>query len=245
MTTTPAREPTRRSPVRFDAAPGEVGRRGEWDVVLEYQGEGDPTGAGSYGAAAVGASPNGGGKEGGGGEQRGPWVVDLSHRLRLDYQDLRIDERRPLGLRVPARPGEVSIEGGLMINRMNRTQVSIWHVGPEPAPDTPQKASSTDTTDSHCWLAVVGAETPSVMERVSNLDLFPPGRRPPFLTQGPVLHVACQIVTCGSDGALISVGRGYGQTFTDAMLHAAGDIGLRPGGERVFTDWWRRRAASP
>jgi len=85
---------------------------------------------------------------------------------------------------------------------------------------------------------VVGAAAPAVMEHVSNLDLFPPGRPSPFLTQGPILHVASQIVTCGSDCALIAVGRGYGQTFADAMLHAARGTGLRPGGERVFTDWY-------
>ena len=236
---TSATEATRRSPVRFDAIPGEVERREGWDVALRYEAEGDAGGAGAHGAGAGGAGGEGGG------EERGSWLVDLSHRSRWDYQDLRIDEGRSLGLPVPPRSGEVSVEGGLMISRMNRTQVSIWHVGPGAVPDTPREVSCTDTTDSHCWLAVVGAATPTVMEIVSNLDLFPPGRRTPFLTQGPVLHVTCQIVTCGSDGALIAVGRGYGQTFTDAMLHAAGGVGLRPGGERVFTDWWlRHRAAS-
>jgi hypothetical protein len=180
------------------------------------------------------------------GEGEGPWLVDLSHRSRWDYQDRRVDERRPLGLHVPPAPGEVSIESGLMINRMNDTQVSIWHVGPGAAPATPQEVSYTDTTDSDCCLAVLGAGTPAVMEHVSNLDLFPPRRRPPFLTQGPVLHVACQIVTCGHDGALIAFSRAYGQTFADAMLHAAGEVGLRPGGERVFTHWWLGRlGASP
>ena len=84
------------------------------------------------------------------------------------------------------------------------------------------------------------------MEHVSSLDLFPPGRLAPFLTQGPVLRVACQIVTCGPDGALIALARGYGQTFADAMLHVAREVGLRPGGERAFTDWWlRTRGNSP
>ena len=210
MITDAADRARRRSPIRFDATPIQVERRDDWDVVLAYEGD------------------------------QGPWLVDLSHRKRWDFQDGHIGDHQPLGMEVPPAPGVVSVERGLMISRMNGTQASSWHVGPDEAPSPPDEVSLTDTTDSHCWLAVVGAATPFVMEHVSSLDLFPPGRLAPFLTQGPVLHVACQIVTCGPDGALIALARGYGQTFADAMLHAAREVGLRPGGERVFTNWWLR-----
>ena len=237
MITDATPEARRYSPVRFDVPPKEVERRDGWDVVLAYEGEGKVEGAGQG---------DGVGEAGGAGEGQGPWLVDLSHRARWDYQDRRIDDHRPLGLHVPPAPREVSIERGLMISRMNNTQASIVHVGPDTAPAMPDEVGYTDTTDAHCCLAVVGTATPVVLEHVSNLDLFPPRRRPPFLTQGPVLHVPCQIVTRGYDGALLTFGRGYGQTFADAMLQAAGEVGLRPGGERVFTDWWLGGgAASP
>jgi len=212
--------PTRRSPVRFAAMPARVEERDGWDVVRSFDDEGD-----------------------------GPWLVDLSHRARWDYQDRRVSEHRPAGLEVPARPGEVGVARGLMINRMNRTQVAIWHVGPGPAPGLPDNEANavafTETTDSHCWLAIIGAAASAVTERVTSLDLFAPGRRPPFLTQGPVLQTPCQIVTAGRDGVLIALARGYGQTFADALLHAGRERGLAPAGEERFTRWVAGLATEP
>lgn len=120
---------------------------------------------------------------------------------------------------------------------MNRTQVSIGSIGCGAPTDTPPDVGYTDTTDSHCWLAILGKNTPTVMECVSSLDLFLPERITPFLTQGPVLHVPCQVVTMETDCILISFSRGYGQTFIDALLHSASDTEVQVGGEQVFTDW--------
>jgi len=210
MTAEPFPPLLRRSPVALDARPLATESRGGWRVVTRYADE-----------------------------DRGPWLVDLSHRARWDVQDRDVGAAGPVAPAVPATPGEVAVHRGLMVNRMNQTQAAIWHVGPGPAPTTPARVSCTETTDSHAWLAVLGERAPAVMERVTTLDLFPPGRQGPFLTQGPVLHIPCQIVTWAADVVLIAVSRGYGQTFADALLDAARDVRLRPGGERVFT----RRAA--
>lgn len=224
----PAPRAYRRSPIIFDAVPSEIERRDGWDVVLAYE---------------EGVAPSD--------AKHASRLVDLTHRRRWDYQDRRIDQRRPFGIDVPASPGEVSVLTSLMVSRMNATQASIWHVGLGDPPPASGDVGLTETTDSHGWLAVIGAATPSVMERVTSLDLFPPDRPahppsptpPPFLTQGPVLHVPCQIVTWGRDCVLIALSRGYGQTFVDALLRSlagcgprAGDL-LLPGGERVFTEW--------
>ena len=198
----------RRSPLLLPITPVESERRDGWEVILEYEGE-----------------------------DQGPWLVDLSHRQRWDVQDGRIDDQRPFGLDVPTAWGDTVSGKGLLINRMNRTQVSIWHIGPGAAPSTPAEVPFTDTTDSHCWLAVIGESTPRVMEALTGLDLFPPGLDGPRLTQGPVLHIPAQIVSFPAACALMTVSRGYGQTFTEAILHAAGDLGIRPGGERVFSRW--------
>lgn len=124
-----------------------------------------------------------------------------------------------------------------MINRMNGTQASVWHVGPGAAPATPDAPHYTDTTDSHCWLALLGDAVPEVLESVTDLDLFEPGRARPFLTQGPILHVPCQVVTWRDDAVLLAFSRGYGQTFVEALLESGRHAGLHPAGERVFTDW--------
>ena len=204
----PGRRPAfRRSPVIFGATPAATESRDGWNVVLRYRGECD---------------------------HAGPFLVDLTHRHRWDYQDSRIATHRPMGLPVPERFGEVGVHGSLVINRMNRTQVAIWHLGPGPPPPTPPEIGFTDTGDGHCMLAFVGARVPEVLEHLTSLDLFDPARATPFLTQGPVLHVPCQVVTFAADLVVLTCARGYGETFAAAALHSGAIEGLRPAGEKTF-----------
>lgn len=209
----PAPAAHRRSPVRFDAAPARTERRAGWNVVLDYESD-----------RARADAP------------RRACLIDLSHRPRWDVQNRDIRTVRPFGLDVPRTPGEVAIRDGLMINRMNGTQASIWHVGPGAAPAMPDSPHYTDTTDSHCWLALLGDAVSEVLESVTDLDLFDPARARPFLTQGPILHVPCQIVTWRDDAVLLTCSRSYGRTFVKALLKSGRHAGLRPAGERVFTD---------
>jgi len=123
---------------------------------------------------------------------------------------------------------------GRLISRMNRRQVAIWHLDRREIREMPAERGFTDLTEAHCMLAVVGMQAPAVMEHVCNLDLFHPGRATPLLTQGQVMHIPCQVVTLSNHSVLLAFSRGYGQTFADAMLHAASGCGLRPGGEDVF-----------
>ncbi|MYA32143.1 MAG: FAD-dependent oxidoreductase [Gemmatimonadales bacterium] len=206
----------RRSPVRFDAAPARTERRAGWNVALDYQSDRTPTDA-----------------------LRQACLIDLSHRARRDVQHRDIRTVRPFGPDVPRTPGEVAVRDGLMISRMNGTQASIWQVGPGAPPPMPDGPHYTDTTDSHCWLGLLGEGIQEVLEGVTDLDLFDPARARPFLTQGPVLHVPCQLVTWRDDAVLLAFGRGYGRTFVEALLDSGRHAGLRPAGERVFADWVR------
>lgn len=176
-----------------------------WEVVLEFEGEGG-----------------------------GPWLVDLSHLQRWDCQDMELDSTAPFGLGMPSEPEQVVFQNDKMIARMNRTQAMITCLRTGDSFETRKPVGCTDITDAYCALAVVGPETPRVMEHVSNLDLFKPGRKMPFLTQGPIMHIPAQVVTLDADCVLMSFSRGYGQSFADAILHAASGCGLRPGGERIF-----------
>jgi hypothetical protein len=153
---------------------------------------------------------------------------------RWDYQDMELDSMAPFGLSMPAESGQVVLQNDKLISRMNRTQAMIVCLRPGDTIESSTAVGFTDITDAHCMLAVVGAETPRVMEHVSNLDLFEPGRKMPFLTQGPVMHIPAQVVTLDMDCVLMSFSRGYGQSFADAMLHAASGYELRPGGADVF-----------
>jgi hypothetical protein len=201
----------RRSAVSFDAAPARTEARDTWSVVLEYEDEG-----------------------------AGPSVVDLSHRPRWDLQDAEIGGVETLGIRIPDKPGQCLFENGFLINRMNRTQASVWHLSGETTafPDNP---AFTDITDSTIFLAVFGQGIFSILEKLSALDFLDSSRQTPFLLQGPFSHVPCQIVTLdkasGRSGILMTCSRGYARDMVGAIIEAGTEFKLRPAGEQAFVEW--------
>ena len=196
----------RRGPVFFPGAVRTEIKNG-YEVVQEYENPGD-----------------------------GPWLVDLSHVPKWDIQNRNITDVRVWSLTPPERPSECILEQGRLICRLNRVQVAAW--------DLSCRAGelclpfATEITDGLCLLAVVGNEALAVMERITPLDVFAPGVTPPVLIQGPVLHIPCRLVrlrqTETREAVLIGFSRGYGQSMAESMLSAAGDLGLRQGGEDVF-----------
>ena len=201
----------RRSAVSFDATPAKTEARDNWAVVLEYEAEG-----------------------------AGPCVVDLSHRARWDLQDGDIGGIRSLGIQVPGTPGECALENGILINRQNRTQASVWHLSGE-TPPFPDDHAFTDVTDSTVFLAVFGQDLFAILEKLTALDFLDSSRKTPFLLQGPLSHVPCQIVTLdktsGKPGILMTCSRGYARDMVGAILEAGTEFKLRPAGEQAFAEW--------
>ena len=202
----------RQSPVRFDARPEASVSREGWDVVTAYADEGP-----------------------------GPWLVDLSHQPRWDLQDGNLDAIAPAGHAVPGTPGACLMADRILINRMNRTQASIYHLGAT-APALPEISGYTDVTDASVFLALFGPRAFQVAEKLSAMDFMDPTRQAPFLVQGPFCHVPCQIVTLekradGGGGFLLTCSRGYADSMLHAILGAGAGIGLRPTGEKRFNTW--------
>lgn len=201
----------RYSPVAFDRKPAETERRGDWLVVLRYENEGN-----------------------------GPHLIDLSHREKWDVQSGDLSKVPVARGAIPAIPGRVSVEGGLLASRMNRTQAALWRLWGESV-EAPQEPAYTETTDGIALLALVGKGVFSILEKACPLDLAPPGESAPYLVQGPVFHIPCQIVVLEKDpdagGVLIGFSRGYGQAMAEAFLEAGAESGLSPAGEAAFADW--------
>ncbi len=199
----------RHSPVALMGQPAQTESRNGWDVVLQYQGEGD-----------------------------GPHLIDLSHRPKWDIQDTDLEAIQPLGSVIPKIPGGCVIEKGLLVSRLNRTQAAAWQLL-EPAAGMPEEGPYTDVTEALALLALVGKEIPMIMEKITSLDLAEPARTAPFFLQGPVLHVPCQLAvvqkTPEAYAILIACSRGYGQSMADALLEMGSPWGLRPGGENAFS----------
>jgi hypothetical protein len=201
----------RRSPVTFDSPPARTEERDNWTVVLEYEDKG-----------------------------AGPWIVDLSHRPRWDLQDRGIDAIQPWGASVPDTPGRCALTDGILINRMNRTQASLWHLKGD-RPESPEGQSFTDVTDATVFLALIGKNLALLLEKLTALDFFNPLNEPPFLLQGPMSHVPCQCVmlekSLERSGILFTCSRGYAKDMVEGILEAGSDLGLRPAGEEAFQSW--------
>lgn len=203
----------RLSPVSFEATAAETEERGGWTVVLRYEDEGD-----------------------------GPCLVDLSHQARWDVQDGRLDGIQPGGVGIPQVPGRCALQSGLLINRMNRTQASVWHLKSGASPDMPSEPAYTDVTEATVFLALFGPHTFRVAEKLSALDFLGGDAPVPFLLQGPFSHVPCQIVVLergetDAGGILLTCSRGYGRSMVGAVRAAGAEFGLQPAGERRFSAW--------
>lgn len=202
----------RESPVRFTVGPVKTEVRDNWTVALAYDEEGN-----------------------------GPWVADLAHKTRWDLQDANIGEFTPCDLAVPETPGACTFADNTLVNRMNRTQASIYHLGAT-APAMPDFAGYTDVTESTVFIALFGPKAFRVAEKLTALDFMDPNKTTPFLLQGPFCHVPCQIVTLeksadGSGGFLLTCSRGYGDSMIHAVMEAGAEFGLRPAGENRFGEW--------
>lgn len=201
----------RRSPVKFLSSPSKKEIRDGWEVVLEYKDQ-----------------------------RNGPFLIDLSHVPKWEVQDSKLSKIEPWGEMIPELPGSCTVQNGNLVSRMNPTQAAIWHLLEAPAA-IPQEPAYTDVSDAYALMAVLGKEVFSLMEKVTALDLSPPDMITPFLLQGPVLHVPCQVVVLGHEttasAVLIACARGYGQSMCEALLDAGMEWGLRPAGETAFRNW--------
>lgn len=202
----------RQTPVTLPVRPVRSEERRGFRIVLEYEGEGR--------------------------EGQGPCLVDLSHRPKWDLQARNPGPLQPWGCRVPDATGISCLSGGWLVSRQRIDQAAFWHLGKgEPPP--PEHPGLTDVTDARMLVALIGSDALAVMEKVSSLDLGSPNKEPPFLLQGPLLHVPCQVVLLSRDGegttVLLSCSRGYGQSMSAALLDAGKPWDLRPAGEEAFT----------
>lgn len=200
------------SPVSFKAAALEKETRDNWNVVLAYADEGT-----------------------------GPHIVDLSHRPRFDCQHSDLSTVKPYGMALPAMPGTCVLEKGVLANRMNATQVSLFNLNGDETVTLPEDTFYTDVTEATLCVALIGKEVFSICEKLTALDFAAPEKSTPFLFQGPFSHVPCQIITLNRDGEnvgiILTCSRGYGRDMIHSIMDAGKEFGLKPAGETVFINW--------
>ena len=208
-------EITRVSPVKLKGTPLKTEKRDHWDIVLEYAEEAD-----------------------------GPWLTDLSHRPRFDLQAADVAAYKPFGMDVPASPGQTTISEGVVINRMNNSQVSIYNLAGQYEMPMPKDPAYTDVTEATLCVALFGKPVFFICEKLSALDFADPEKTAPFLLQGPFSHVPCQIValekTGDVPGIVLACSRGYGRDMMAAIFEAGAEFGVKPAGENRFCNWIKR-----
>lgn len=199
----------RYSPVTFAQTPARTQERNGWEIVLEYEGE-----------------------------RTGPFLIDLSHIGKWDVQGENLASIQPAGLAIPEDSEQCTVTDRYLINLIKWNWATIWHFSQD-MPDFAGYYAFTNVTEAYALLALVGPDVLSVMEKVTALDLSSPDRKPPFLIMGPVLHVRSQVVVLAREVdrpvVLVACPRGYGQSMAEALLDAGKELGLRPGGEDIFT----------
>ena len=193
------------------AQPAKTEERDGWTVILEYESEGS-----------------------------GPHLIDLSHRPKWDVQNNELSSIPPWEITIPEKPGNCIYDKGILINRMNRTQASIWHLSGD-LENPPEGTAFTETTDAVMCLAIAGKALFSITEKLCPLDLFNPKQTTPCLIQGPFAHVACQLVVMNrrdAGGTLIfTCARGFAASMVHAVLEAGKAFGIRPAGENALYQW--------
>lgn len=169
-------------------------------------------------------------------ENRDSALIDLSHRSKWDVQSSSLEAIGPDILKIPSEPGDCIYQNGLLVNRLNKTQLNIWNLNSE-GPTFPNWFFLTEITDGQALVALVGTSALSIFEKVSGLDLKGPSRKEMFVLQGPVVHVPMQVAYLSQSFLLLGFSRGYGQSAEEALLDAGAEYGLQPGGERIFRHW--------
>jgi hypothetical protein len=95
-------------------------------------------------------------------------------------------------------------------------------------------------TESTLLLALMGRGTFLILEKLTAMDLLDPKKTPPFLSQGPLSHVPCQVVAIErseeQSAVLWTCSRGYGHDMVHAVMQAGEEHGIRAAGENVIRD---------
>ena len=201
----------RQSPVDFNMTPVETEIRNNWEVVLSYANQG-----------------------------AGPYLIDLSHISKWNFQGEEISKRQPAGLTIPQHHGHCSYQDKTLVGLVKWNWAMIWCFSEKDRGLSREKAF-TDVTEAYAMMALVGKDIFSIMEKVTDMDLAVSRPTLPFLFLGPVLHVRSQVVVLETrkdlPAILIACARGYGQSMAEALLDSGEGLGLKPAGEKVFMEW--------
>ncbi len=174
---------------------------------------------------------------------KGPWIIDLCHRPKYDFQMCGKEFKAPMGLTLPTKPGYAVIKKGWLISAVGPSQFSFIHIGQEKYSPF-DEPGFTDLTDGRCLFAIGGRGAPILMEQFTRMNFNDKKLSSPCILQGPMIHTHGQIHIIGEGDDrvfMINLGRGYAPSVVHAVLDIGKPYDLKPAGEDVFTKWVTKR----
>lgn len=167
-------------------------------------------------------------------------IIDLSHLSKWEIYAPELSGRSLGPIHVPNRTGEVVLTTEVIV-ALCRPSVALAFMCDHSGDGLLNEANHADVTDGYALLALIGDDGPSIMEKITDLDLTSPSGGYARLVQGPLLGAPSKIMIFSTTGCkkgmLIAVARGSGQSIVDAILDAGADFELTSAGERAFKRW--------
>ncbi len=170
--------------------------------------------------------------------QNTPWIVDLSHRAKLDFQCNGNIPLSAMGLDLPKAPGQAVAEKGWLVSALGTAQFSFIHIGNKKEDAQQDDPRFTDITDGKCLFAIGGKGASTLMEKFTRMNFNDQALELPCILQGPIAHTFGQLHILGKIDQrifLIALGRGYARSVAHSILDIGMSQNLTPAGENRFT----------
>jgi glycine cleavage system aminomethyltransferase T len=166
-------------------------------------------------------------------------ICDLSHVPKRALQSHKMDSLKVASISIPARPGNVTLERGLLVIRLTPIEARIMSLDNDATIFS--HSHFVQVTDAYASFAVIGDKCFDVLSKLSPVDLFGPDTPVLFAAQAPVEDVTCLLVRIQPEnrppGLIVSCSRGYGAFLLKVFLDAGKYLGIAPAGWQRFMHW--------
>ncbi|OQY50320.1 MAG: hypothetical protein B6230_06510 [Desulfobacteraceae bacterium 4572_89] len=169
--------------------------------------------------------------------ENSPWIVDLSHCVKLDFQCNGNPETQAMGMDLPKKAGRAVCSGEWLVSALGPSQFSFIHILGKMV-ELPEDHRFTDITDGRCLFAMGGNGADRLMGKITRMNFSDSTLELPCVLQGPMLHTFGQLYILEKAGQkifLLSLGRGYARSVIHAVLDIGAPYGLTPSGLDRFT----------
>jgi hypothetical protein len=166
-------------------------------------------------------------------------ITDLSHIQKWNLQSHDLNNIRPAGVNIPLRPGEATLNRGILIVRLTPWECRIMVLDNKTVEF--KDHAYTEITDGYSSFAVVGLQCLEILNKLSAVDMEVLGQTLPCAAQAPVENLTCLIIRLQGHnkipGLIILGARGYGEFLLDIFQDAGKEYGLLVAGWERFEHW--------